>query len=69
MVALENADSKIAFQENSVMYKLSKGALFGYKNSDGIHLKGRGDNVMKSYRIGHQGWIQHVHVCKCVFWM
>ena len=29
----------------------------------------RGDNVMKSFRIDRQGWIQYVHVCKCVFWM
>ena len=38
MIALEDPNTKLAFQENSEMYKLSKGALFGYKNFDGIHL-------------------------------
>ena len=38
MIALEAPNAKLAFQENSAMYKLSEGALFGYKNFDGIHL-------------------------------
>lgn len=38
LIALEAPNAKLAFQENSAMYKLSEGALFGYKNFDGIHL-------------------------------